>query len=473
MSDYSKFLNTERRSPSRYEGRSGFQESLSDKSRVVYSSAFRRMQQKAQVFSLETNAAVRSRLTHTLEVADVGKRIAIGVANQLFVLEKLSQDEKDVFINLAETACLMHDIGNPPFGHFGEEAIKRWFKNNYASVLKKAKIRVPDKENKEYNLLCDFFEFDGNPQGFRIVTQLSGIKIEDYDYGMNLTYAQLGAFMKYVRLPGDEILKSKYKKAGYFHTEKNIMDDVNFKLGLLARHPTLYIMEAADDISYCISDIEDGIEKRIITPNLFFNTLVKYYVRDNRDESLIKPYIKESSEYEEYDFFKFKIDTSINLSNRAIENYIENETSILNGTNNAIMEDKSNEALLLKYLKEFARTYLFTAPEAENMEIAGFNVIKGLLDDYKSILELETLQFALLLSGQVKGMDIEKRLLHKLPLKYIQIYKGQLKKYMFPDLDQNFVEWYLRAHLIVDYISGMTDTYSLQIHKLFKGIDVK
>ncbi|MBK9563655.1 MAG: HD domain-containing protein [Saprospiraceae bacterium] len=118
MSEYSKFLNTDRRRTSRFQHKSIVEETISDKSRVVYSSAFRRMQQKAQVFSLETNAAVRSRLTHTLEVADVGKKIAIGVANKLVDIGHLDIDEKEAFINIAETACLMHDIGNPPFWSF-------------------------------------------------------------------------------------------------------------------------------------------------------------------------------------------------------------------------------------------------------------------------------------------------------------------------------------------------------------------
>jgi dGTPase len=473
MSEYSKFLNTERRRNSRFQHKTIVQETISDKSRVVYASAFRRMQQKAQVFSLESNAAVRSRLTHTLEVADVGKKIAIGVADKLVEIGHLEIVEKEAFINIAETACLMHDIGNPPFGHFGEEAIKRWFKHNYKLVLENAQIKAPDDNSKEYNLLCDFFEFDGNPQGFRIVTQLSGIKIEEYDQGLNLTYAQLGAFMKYLRLPGDESLKSKYKKAGYFHSENSIMEEVKSKLGLIGRHPILYIMEAADDISYCMSDIEDGIEKKIISPDLFFKTMIRYYKNDNADNKLIKQYINENNEYNDYDFFEFKIYSSVGLINKAIQNYLDNEILILEGTFKSIMEDQSNEAKLLKYLKDFAKDYLFVAPEAENMEIAGFNVISGLLDDFKYILELDSKTFALLLVAPPKELNIELSLLHKLPSKYIEVYKSHLQKNMFPDLDQNFVEWYLRAHLIVDYISGMTDTYSLQIHKLFKGIDVK
>ncbi|MBK9563653.1 MAG: hypothetical protein IPO37_00150 [Saprospiraceae bacterium] len=279
--------------------------------------------------------------------------------------------------------------------------------------------------------------------------------------------------MKYLRLPGDESLKSKYKKAGYFHSENSIMEEVKSKLGLIGRHPILYIMEAADDISYCMSDIEDGIEKKIITPDLFFKTMIRYYNNDNADKNLIKPYINKNNEYNDYDFFEFKIYTSVGLINKAIQNYLDNEILILEDTFKSIMEDQSNEAILLKYLKDFSKDYLFVAPEAENMEIAGFNIISGLLDDFKYILELDSKTFQLILVDPPKELNIEQRLLHKLPLKYIEVYKSHLQKNMFPDLDQNFVEWYLRAHLIVDYISGMTDTYSLQIHKLFKGIDVK
>ncbi|MBK7790704.1 MAG: HD domain-containing protein [Saprospiraceae bacterium] len=143
MSKYSTLLNTTRRRKSDTKSENPEMESMSDKSRVIDSPAFRRMQQKAQVFSLETNASVRSRLTHTLEVADCGKRIALGVSDKLIALDHLDSTEKDIFVNMAETACLMHDIGNPPFGHFGEEAIKRWFNNNSLQLLQEAGIKPP------------------------------------------------------------------------------------------------------------------------------------------------------------------------------------------------------------------------------------------------------------------------------------------------------------------------------------------
>ncbi|MBP9196471.1 MAG: dGTPase [Saprospiraceae bacterium] len=494
MSKYSTLLNTARRRKSDTKSENPEMESMSDKSRVIYSPAFRRMQQKAQVFSLETNASVRSRLTHTLEVADCGKRIALGVSDKLIALNLLDYTEKDIFVNMAETACLMHDIGNPPFGHFGEEAIKRWFNNNSLQLLQEAGIEPPkelkntrnDPQPKntvssEYKMLCDFLEFDGNPQGFRIATHLSGIKTEDYIYGLNLTYAQLAAFVKYTRLPGVIKAGPFGKKPGYFYTEEQIYKEVLNNLKISERHPIDYIMEAADDISYCRSDIEDGIEKNIVTPSQFFIFLKIYFEDQKRKifENEFKHFISTICRIDlqnattEYDFFKFKIGASNTLNKKAIDTYIKNEPSILNGSFFSIMEDESFESELLKCLKIFARTFLFVSPEAENMEIAGFHIISGLLDDFKPLLSISSISFMQLVKNEkVKKLDIEKRLLNKLPEKYIAVYLDHLKNLNLPTQNEEFKEWYLRAHLIVDYISGMTDSHSFEIHKLFKGIEV-
>ncbi|MBK7010981.1 MAG: dGTPase [Saprospiraceae bacterium] len=490
MSKYSTLLNTTRRRKSDTKSENPEMESMSDKSRVIYSPAFRRMQQKAQVFSLETNASVRSRLTHTLEVADCGKRIALGVSDKLIALDHLDSTEKDIFVNMAETACLMHDIGNPPFGHFGEEAIKRWFNNNSLQLLQEAGIKPPielkntkndsqpkESVSSEYKMLCDFFEFDGNPQGFRIATHLSGIKEDDYNFGMNLTYAQLASFVKYTRPSGELKNGPLGKKSGYFYTEKNIYEDVLHKLMINERHPLVYIMEAADDISYCRSDIEDGIEKKIITPALFFNYVNNYFLGTSYEEQF-QNFIKVSSKIDitqhlsDFDFFKFKIYTSNLMVTKAVNTYIENEESIFKGTYNAIMEDKSFESTLLKALKDFARDYLFISPEAENMEIAGFHVITGLLDDFKPLFSLPSFSFLQLVNKEkVKKLDIEKDCCTNFLKIYSRIFRS-FKILKLPTQYEEFKEWYLRAHLIVDYISGMTDSHSLEIHKLFKGIEV-
>ena len=233
----------------------------SDRSRILYSAAFRRLQMKAQVFPLEDNAAVRSRLTHSLEVSDIGRSIA-----RKLTMSKLDQflnpELSTAFVDIVETACLMHDIGNPPFGHFGEEALQRWFRGRGAESYKRSTQRE-DWETILSQNAADFLHFDGNPQGFRIVSQLQyGLRP-----GMNLTFTQFFAGIKYPRSAREVDKNNPFKKkAGYFATEEDLVATMRDALKIEdgCRHPLSYIMEAADDIAYCMSDLEDGFEKGLI-----------------------------------------------------------------------------------------------------------------------------------------------------------------------------------------------------------------
>lgn len=233
--EYDKFINTTRERKSTYKRERVIEEFYSDKSRIIYSSSFRRLQQKAQVFSLEPNASVRTRLTHSLEVSDLGRTLANKIAYKLHENKKLSYRNILPLVAIVENACLLHDIGNPPFGHFGEAAIKEWAKNILEYIPKNLE-HIPKnlKKNKNNELLeeliTDFKEFDGNPQGLRIITKLH----PDFDqHSLNLTYSTLLSMIKYPRTPitnGTD--EGKFKKAGYFHTEKNIVEEMYEKLEL-------------------------------------------------------------------------------------------------------------------------------------------------------------------------------------------------------------------------------------------------
>ena len=200
-----KFLNPIRRKQATESGRSLLQEVTSDRVRVIFSNPFRRLQQKAQVFSLEPNTAVRSRMTHSIEVSHIGKSICLLVAKQLKANKRndivaLSFIENaNIIAELVETTCLMHDIGNPPFGHFGEKAIQDWFKNNASKCVKLSIKKMSIEEKRNINkLLFDFIQFDGNCQGLRLITKLQW----DIDeFGLNLSYPQLASFIKYLRKP--------------------------------------------------------------------------------------------------------------------------------------------------------------------------------------------------------------------------------------------------------------------------------
>lgn len=266
---YNGFISTTRVRKSSLQRSRTIDQFYSDRSRIIYSSSFRRLQQKAQVFSLEPNSSVRTRLTHSLEVSDLGRTLANQIAYRLEKQKKLTKDKILSLVAIVENACLLHDIGNPPFGHFGEAAIRAWAHNSICnSIPNEIKDQIGIKDSRLNSLINDFKEFDGNPQGFRIVMKLHA----DYDeYSLNLTYATLLCILKYPRTTGEEKDEGILKKAGYFQTEKEIVEKIYREVGMKLKHryPFVYIMEAADDIAYCMSDIADGIEKGILTEEEF------------------------------------------------------------------------------------------------------------------------------------------------------------------------------------------------------------
>src|SRR5436853_3333353 len=260
-------------------GRGIDEEAASDRARVIYSSAFRRLQHKTQVFTLSKDAAVRSRLTHSLEVANVGRWVAQNVVDRALQPAGLEPAYCSALVSLVETGCLAHDIGNPPFGHFGESAIQQWFRTKWEST---AGQRAEDKGLQK--LVKDFLQFDGNPQGMRILTRLQGRTREERNlYGMDLTYSQVLTALKYPRGPLDGM--PRWKKAGFFESERAKIESAwkafDFISQAQRRFPLAYLVEVADDISYCISDMEDGIDQAILTPGQLFDGIEKWIQKTN------------------------------------------------------------------------------------------------------------------------------------------------------------------------------------------------
>lgn len=487
MCQYCEIITSERPGHSSQDYPDITYNTISDRSRIVYSSPFRRLQQKAQVFSLEGNPSVRSRLTHSMEVADCAKKIG----HELIKKDLVCQEIKDAFLNQIETTCLMHDIGNPPFGHFGEEAIKKWFSKNWKDCFRKS-IRENNGEEKDFggaidNLknyyIKDFFYFDGNPQGFRIASFLQEpFEKEEYE-GFNLTYSQLWAFLKYVE-SADELKHAK--KPGIFYSEKEIFRKLKENLNITnKRSPISFIMEAADDISYCISDIEDGVEKEIIDIRAFFENLeAEWRKLTNRKDLESFPGYEKINQKDgwEKQFFEFKINFTNHLIKKAASVYSEKHENVLNGTLKEIFDERTIqeeflEEKALEALKSFSRKELYRSKEAEDTELGGYELIYGLLEKFGILLELPKDQFSKLLKAKhdpdaLKGerLDVEWRLFNKIPSKFVGGYKFQTKNLSSDHLQE---EWFHRAHLIVDYIAGMTDHFALETYQLLKGVRIK
>ena len=405
--------------------------SESDKARVINSGAFRRLQQKAQVFPLEPNAAVRTRLTHSIEVSQIGRYLAQKVI-QNFGSTDGSYEQLTAFVNTVETACLLHDIGNPPFGHLGESAVQEWFRANEDNVA------VPDLR-----------DFDGNPQGFRQTSFLSGADT----HGLNLTCTLLLSTIKY---PWDLERKPEGKrKIGLFASDYHFYEQACSKLNWSPgkRFPFARLMDSADDIAYAMSDLEDGLEKKVIS----LDDLKKEFGPERFPDGSVPPFIK------------FKTDV-INLAVKvAAETFTDKIEGILAGAAFDLVDKKSEIGSLINQVNKFARDRIYSHEAAEKIELAGRSVIKGLLRHFGELIKLSEQSFSLLVDRDNEAiknssLDFQARLFRRLPKNYVDKYRSE---------GDRGNEIYRRSHLIVDFISGMTDDFALETYQILEGIKIR
>lgn len=495
-SPYDRLLTTKRRRSSSIPHRDLVLESESDRSRLVFSAPFRRLQQKAQVFSLESNAAVRSRLTHSLEVAQVGRFIADRVCEYLLKEKLISPPQARAYITFVETACLMHDIGNPPFGHFGEAAISSWFKNNGKHYLSKtiAPNTLPNDSLLD-SILSDFLEFDGNCQGLRIVACLQW---NNDEYGLNLTLSSLASYLKYIRAPKATKNKSQdflfKKKPGFFSTERPLIEEVwrhfGYDTSNPQRFPLAYVMEAADDIAYCISDLEDSIEKSLLDHRIVFKELSEQWnqLTKNIDPTSTK-HLSEltniftsasaSTENQSTTFTNFRTKLSQLLTNAASDCYCRQHDDIISGCCTGLIGEQSCCGQALELLKTYCREHVYSHHTVHKTELGGYAAITGLLDDLGPILACSRERFAFALDAKKKDENdepivIERKLLALFPKKHIRAYRAALETIdndsALSDNERKMREWNLRAHLITDYVSGMTDDFALETFQALRGI---
>ena len=422
-----QLISEERLRPSTHGSRGVLIASESDKGRVINSAAFRRLQQKAQVFPLEPNAAVRTRLTHSIEVSQVGRHIAQKVLELQGESNKGTYAKLAAFVNTVETACLLHDIGNPPFGHLGEAAIRQWFRDRSDAPL-------------------DLLRFDGNPQGFRIATYLTGAD----EHGFNLTCTQLLSIVKYPTQP--TYSDTPGEKHGVFNSEWSIYERACERLGWQPgrKFPFAQLMDAADDIAYSTSDLEDGLEKGIIS------------IDELRVEFGDEGFASSSVEA----FVAFKTQFINRAVSAAAEAFLRNLDAVLAGRKVNLLAATGDVDGLLRKIKAFARRRIYSDADAEQIELAGKSAIDGLLRSFGSLLDLKEEEFVLLLGNESsdvrqKNLDFHLRLLHRIPT-------GYRKKYQIGVEDERS----RRAHLIADFISGMTDDFALESFQVLHGIRI-
>ena len=353
-----------------------------DYDRVIFSTAFRSLQDKTQVIPLSKTSFVHTRLTHSLEVSVVGRSLGRIVGKSILQkhpeLQSTFGFQFNDFGAIVAAAALAHDIGNPPFGHSGEKAIGDYFLNGNGKRFKS--LLRP----KEYQ---DLIDFEGNANGFKILTESKN----GVEGGLRLTYAALGAFMKYPKqsLPKRPTRHVADKKFGVFQSEAQFFNEVAIDLGLLkrdyddgwSRHPLSFLVEAADDICYTIIDFEDGINLGLIEEELaleYLLNLVRHNMRKDVYSKLTTPQNR----------LAYLRSLAINtLIKEAAEIFINNEALILKGDFSESLLDGSQFKAQISDIIKISVEKIYQSTEVREKEIAGYNILTTLLDAFTTAFE--------------------------------------------------------------------------------------
>ena len=409
-----------------------------DYDRIIFSNIFRRLQNKTQVFPLPGSQMVHNRLTHSLEVASVGRSIARLVSKTL--CDKFGND----FLNeiydidiIVSSACLAHDLGNPPFGHSGEETISSYFTDGPGQKLKDM---MPEYQ------WSDLASFEGNANAFRQLThQFAGRR----QGGMSLTYATLATLVKYPYLSYNKGGKKKYN---VFYSEKETfkkvmdgcgipcLDENNF---VYARHPLSYMMEAADDICYLILDMEDAHKRGIVATQKIDRFFTSFFKKEEtwffeRKESI---YETVTDDNERMAFLRA---TVINkLVECVAKVFIDNYDDIMNGNFEKALVSHlpDHEKNAMEKCREFSLKNIYKHPTVVKVELTGFNVIGSLVDEFVNA-----------------ALEPQK------------IYNKKLLSLIPEQFKNNEDDLYSRVQVVLDYISNMTDLYAVQLYKDLRGI---
>ena len=408
-----------------------------DHDRVVFSSSFRRLERKTQVHPLRENDHIHSRLTHSLEVSCVGRSLGalVGEMLEASLPDNISPADMGAIV---QAACLAHDIGNPPFGHTGEDAIRNWFRDSANSRFLEG-LTPPQ--------IKDLQTFEGNAQGLRILTQL---EYHRFDGGMRLTYATLGAFLKYP-WHSDYQDPAKGDKFGVYQSEQEFFHKIANELGLISvaenrycRHPLVYLMEAADDICYAIIDLEDGVEM-----NLLEYKEVESLLLDLIGDDVPKDYFETTDEDPARRRLAILRGKAIEIMVNSVANaFVENEQALLSGTlaSDLISLADQKVSTCIQAAKSTARQKIFREPKKALIEIGAYATLGSLLESFLAAVDE-------VLEGQLVSYKSQRIL--------------ELIGRHAPKKDWDKYRAYLR---VVDYIAGMTDDYAVELAQAIRGL---
>lgn len=451
--DWKTLLNGERPRASTNPPGDHREEFERDFDRAIFSTPVKRLQDKAQVFPLDPHDAVRTRLTHSLEVSSVAR--GLGKAVSAWLLERGDIDPgMDRGIEaIAATAGLIHDLGNPPFGHSGEDAIREWFAERFGRGVLSTLLDFRDQ------LVDDFLVFEGNAQTLRLVAKLQ--ILADY-HGLNLTFGTLSASCKYLAT-SQEVKKQKdhaYDKLGYFASEADIVKQIRLKTGTGdARNPLTFLVEAADDIVYSAADIEDAVKKGILAwPHLKQEFMVVNDVSMQealkRTDRILKAGRNEVPPGLDDDVYASAFRTAAIgvLVHSVIEAFkVHYDTIMAGGYTGELVKDCTAKPLISK-LKTIGRTSIYCTPPNLKLELMGRKIITDLMNLFwegAESLPLDEAPNPFVFSGKVGAL---------LSANYRKVFQH------FATSDKSLPEKYHRFQLVTDYVCGMTDSFAKRLH---------
>ncbi|MDR2678038.1 MAG: deoxyguanosinetriphosphate triphosphohydrolase [Zoogloeaceae bacterium] len=424
--------------PSSTRERTVFQQ---DYDRIVFTSAFRRLKDKTQVFPLSRSDYVRTRLTHSLEASCAGRSLGTVIGREIIARHGLADVEASDFGAIVAAACLAHDIGNPPFGHAGEDAIREWFKNS--GLLENYDFSPAER--------ADFERYEGNAQGFRVLTRLQSPS----NPGLQLTTAVLATFTKYpnaswIAPPCSE----NCKKFGFFQEDAETFTRVAASTGLVElasgaawqRHPLAWLVEVADDTCYLIVDLEDASRLgfvRVEDAETLLADLAGDAVTGGRLTRI-------GDAKERIEYLRAKAVGRLLESAAAV--FLEHEAALFAGTFTGGLLEASAVAAPLQAVKKVAMEQIYVARPALEVETAGFEVLGGLLSLFAGAVEAG--------AGARRMTTRERMLLHLLPAQFLSA-DGK------PDANP-----YRRLLSVADFVTGMTDSYAMELYRKLKGIEL-
>jgi dGTPase len=412
-----------------------------DYDRIIFSSPFRRLQNKTQVFPLPGSIFVHNRLTHSLEVASVGRSLGNLVGLRLQQRRDTSDASTLAEIGtIVSTACLAHDLGNPPFGHSGENAIANFFIKGGG---KTSLDQLPEEQK------TDFTCFDGNANAFRLLSHTFNGRREG---GFGLTYSTLAAMVKY---PYESCLAGNKQKFGFFQTEKQLYHKIASHLGVrqlsssplhFARHPLVYLVEAADDICYQIMDVEDAHKLKIISTNDAEALLMAFFdtVSDVGTLNVINENLKiVLDRNERISYLRAMVIGKLVRECGAI--FLEKMDEVLDGVAipSLIKQLEGTAQSAMKEIKEISVERIYRDPAVIQIEIAGYKILGTLMEEFTPAV-------------MYPESHLSKKLLSIIPQQY-HLQSDNL---------------YDQLQTVVDFVSGMTDLYALDLYRKITGISL-